>query len=195
MVTLILLKQPASPVSPESRAINRADARTLQGLLADTQASASLAEPSLQRCSSIQPATGSNSQPEREQVATQESISLLPTPNERVSSTQPPSQVHSRLNISKASPREVHDWQQRIFRCASEDGNDGLEISGPTAKSIASTLLDLLGYYYPHNEDIVAFQPVPGVRCRMQGLSAFFQQFHSIEMCVLPSYFCYALLI
>jgi hypothetical protein len=93
---------------------------------------------------------------------------------------QSPSQSQAR--IEKASFRQVLGWQRRVFAAMSEGDNDGLVVSGPTAESIAYTLLDLLAYYYPHHEGIASFQPAPGVHCGMQGMTAFVQQFHSIEM-------------
>lgn len=93
-----------------------------------------------------------------------------------------PSEGLLNVKIAKASFREVIEWQQRILDHAIEDDNNGLETSGPTAASIATTLIDLLGYNSPRNEEVASFQPAPGVRCRMHGLVDFFQKFHSIEM-------------
>jgi len=91
-------------------------------------------------------------------------------------------QVLGDIEIEKASFREVHRWQQQVFSSSIQDDDDALVVSGATAESIASTLIDLIGYYYPHHDGIVSFQPCPGVRCEMRGMISFLQQFPVIEM-------------
>jgi hypothetical protein len=86
--------------------------------------------------------------------------------------------------VDKASFREVANWQNHLF--FQEDGtvpfNAGLMISGPTADSIATTLLDMLRYHYPARDMVATFHPAPGVECRLLDLTAFVQKFHLIEM-------------
>jgi hypothetical protein len=81
-----------------------------------------------------------------------------------------------------ASFQDVLNWQRRVFSVENDDISEGLRISGPTAESIATTLLDLLRYHSPETDGVSSFQPAPGVECSLQGMIAFIQPFHVIEM-------------
>jgi hypothetical protein len=81
-----------------------------------------------------------------------------------------------------ASFQDIADWKGRVFSGSNDDICDGLRISGPTAELIATTLLDLLRYHYPKTDGVSCFQPSHGVECSIQGMGAFIQPFHTIEM-------------
>jgi hypothetical protein len=85
-------------------------------------------------------------------------------------------QVHPTISIPMAAPYEIDAWQSALYE--EVDDEPGLRASGPTADTVAMTLLSLLKHHRCGSD----FTPPGGVTCDIQPLGSFLNPFHQIEL-------------